>query len=141
MRTLTESLVNSDVLQPLLGWLAMLSVLTFFLSLILIPWGVGKLRQDCFLTLQQKERHTTPHSIGSIVLAIFRNVLGVILLFAGMIMLFLPGQGLLTILLGSLLISFPGKKRLINSLVHLPKIQHSMDWLRKKRGKPPFLWP
>jgi hypothetical protein len=141
MRTFTESLVNSDVLQPLLGWLAMLSVLTFFLSLILIPWGVGKLRQDCFLTLQQKERHTTPHSIGSIVLAIFRNVLGMILLFAGIIMLFLPGQGLLTILLGSLLISFPGKKRLINHFVHLPKIQHSMDWLRKKRGKPPFLWP
>ncbi|MCP4337900.1 MAG: hypothetical protein GY799_03215, partial [Desulfobulbaceae bacterium] len=95
---MTESLVNSDVLQPLLGWLAMLSVLTFFLSLILIPWVVGKLRQDCFLTLQQKERHTTPHSIGAIILAILRNVLGVTLLFAGIIMLFLPGQGLLTIL-------------------------------------------
>ncbi|MCP4338962.1 MAG: hypothetical protein GY799_08750, partial [Desulfobulbaceae bacterium] len=90
---------------------------------------------------QQKERHTTPHSIGAIILAILRNVLGVTLLFAGIIMLFLPGQGLLTILLGTLLISFPGKKGLINSLVHLPKIQHSMDWLRNKRGKPPFLWP
>ena len=141
MRTLTESFVNSDVLQPLLGWLAMLSVLTFFLSLILIPWVVGKLRQDCFLTLQQKEKHTSPHFIGAIILAILRNILGMILLFAGIIMLFLPGQGLLTILLGTLLISFPGKKRLINSLVHQPKIQHSMDWLRKKRGKPPFLWP
>jgi hypothetical protein len=141
MRTLTESLVNSDVLQPLLGWLAMLSILTFFLSLILIPWVVGKLRQDCFLTLQQKEKQTSHHSIGAIILAILRNILGMILLFAGILMLFLPGQGLLTILLGTLLISFPGKKRLINSLVHLPKIQHSMDWLRKKRGKPAFLWP
>lgn len=141
MKTLTEPFVNSDILQPLLGWLAMLSVLTFFLSLILIPWVVGKLRQDCFLTLQQKDKHTSHHSIGAIILAILRNIFGMILLFAGIIMLFLPGQGLLTILLGTLLISFPGKKRLMNNLVHQPKIQHSMDWLRKKRGKPPFLWP
>lgn len=141
MKTLRESVVNSDVLHPLFGWLAILSILTFFLSLILIPWVVGKLRQDCFLTLQQKEKHTSPHFIGAIILAILRNILGMFLLFSGIIMLFLPGQGLLTILLGTFLISFPGKQRLINSLVHLPKIQHSMDWLRKKRGKPPFLWP
>lgn len=141
MRPLIESFLSSDFLRPLLGWLAVLSLLTFVLSLILIPWVVGRLKQDCFLTLHQNESFVTPPSIGSIIMLLFRNGLGLLLLFAGIAMLFLPGQGLLTILLGTLLISFPGKKTLVHILIHQPKIQHSLDWLRKKRGKPPFLWP
>ena len=141
MSTFLNSLVDSNFLQPLLWWLAVLSLFTFVLSLVLIPWVVGRLPQDCFLKLHHNDSPTNLPSIGSVVMAIFRNGLGMILLLAGIGMLFLPGQGLLTILLGTLLISFPGKKRLVQSLVHQPKIQHSMNWLRKKRGKPPFLWP
>jgi hypothetical protein len=136
-----NSFFSSDFLQPLLGWLAILSLLTFILSLILIPWVVGRLQRDCFLSLHSNNPAPSPLSIGSIIMAICRNVLGLFLLLAGIIMLFLPGQGLLTILLGTLLISFPGKKKLIGTLIHQPKIQRSMDWLREKRGKSPFLWP
>ena len=68
-------------------------------------------------------------------------VLGLILILAGIIMLFLPGQGILTILLGVLLISFPGKHKLVQAIVFQPKIQRSLDWLRKKRKKTPFIWP
>jgi hypothetical protein len=136
-----NSFFSTDFLQPLLGRLAILSLLTFVLSLILIPWVVGRLQRDCFLTLHCNNPVPPPLSIGSIIMAICRNVLGLFLLLAGIIMLFLPGQGLLTILLGTLLISFPGKKKLIGTLIHQPKIQRSMDWLREKRGKSPFLWP
>ncbi|MGB3221261.1 MAG: PGPGW domain-containing protein [Desulforhopalus sp.] len=136
-----ESLAGSEFLGPLLGWLALISLLTFVLSLILIPLVVGKLSQNCFLKLYDRKSSGASPSIGSLLLLFVRNIFGMFLLFAGILMLFLPGQGLLTILLGGLLISFPGKRKLLLALVCKPKIQHSLDWLRKKMGKPPFLWP
>lgn len=138
---MNSNLVDFYFLQPLLGWLAGLSLFTFILSLMLIPYVVGRLSQDCFLKLYQNERNTTPPSLASIVVLIIRNLLGLLLVLAGIVMLFLPGQGLLTILLGALLLSFPGKDKLVKGLVCRPKIQHSLDWLRIKRGKAPFLWP
>jgi len=141
MNSLQDFLSRFEFWRPLLGSLAVISLFTFILSLALIPWIVGKLPQDCFLTLNRKQRSQKFPSIGHVLWIILRNTFGIILVFAGVIMLFLPGQGLLTILLGALLISFPGKLKLIGSLVRLPKIQHGMDWLRKKRGKPPFTWP
>ena len=141
MKKLIAFFIESDVLQPLLGWLTVLSLLTFILSLLIIPLVVGRLQQDCFLKLTQNEPSSQPLSFSFVILAILRNCAGLLLLFAGIIMLFLPGQGLLTILLGTFLISFPGRKKLIKSLVYQPKIQRAMDWIRKKRGQPPFLWP
>ena len=138
---MNKILVYFDFLRPLLGWLAVLSLVTFVLSIALIPWVVGRLPQDCFLRLYHNDSDRPQISIYSIIILIFRNVIGLILLLAGIAMLFLPGQGLLTILLGALLISFPGKHKLIHSLVSRPKIQHGLDWLRKKRNKPSFFWP
>ena len=134
-------MVSINFLQPLVGWLAVLSLGTFILSLVLIPWVVGKLEQDCFLKLYQNDRSTTRPSPASVFMLMLRNGLGLLLILAGIAMLFLPGQGLLTMLLGALLLSFPGKHRLITRLVRQPKIQHSLDWIRKKRGKVPFIWP
>ncbi len=128
-------------LEPMLGWLALLSLVTFVLSLVLIPLVIGRLHRDCFLKLYHNNWPATPSSIGSVTLLILRNLLGLLLFLAGIIMLFLPGQGLLTILLGALLISFPGKRKIIYTLVCRPRIQQSMDWIRKKRKKPPFQWP
>jgi hypothetical protein len=131
----------SNYVQPLLGWLALLSLATFVLSLVLIPLVIGRLHRDCFLKLHHNNRPAAPSSIGAVIILILRNCLGLLLFMAGTVMLFLPGQGLLTILLGVLLISFPGKRKMIYTLVRQPKIQQSMDWIRKKRNKPPFLWP
>jgi hypothetical protein len=141
---MNSSLVYFNFLQPLLGWLAILSLFTFILSLVLIPWVVGRLAEDCFLKLYRNDRSIPPSSLSSlssVIMLIIRNGLGLLLVLAGTAMLFFPGQGLLTILLGALLLSFPGKHKLIKGLVRQPKIQHSLDWLRNKRGKPPFLWP
>jgi hypothetical protein len=141
MKQPLEQMVGYNYLEPMLGWLALLSFFTFVLSLVLIPWFVGRLPQDCFLKIQQKDKTGQQPSVGTLALTIFRNIFGFTLLLAGLIMLFLPGQGLLTILLGLLLISFPGKQKLVDALVGQPKIQRSLDWLRKKRKKPPFFWP
>jgi hypothetical protein len=68
-------------------------------------------------------------------------VAGWFLVTAGVAMLFLPGQGLITLLIGLTIISFPGKHRLFRHLIRKPKLQKALNWIRAKRDKPLFLWP
>ena len=68
-----------------------------------------------------------------------RNALGAVLLAAGIAMLVLPGQGLLTILLGLMLVDFPGKRRAERALVARPNVFEALNWLRAKAGRPPLL--
>ena len=135
-----DSLSSRASLTEALGWLAGVSLATFLLSLLLIPLVVAKLPRDCFLRLQVHHRRRR-QGIGFLVLLLLRNFLGMMLLLAGIAMLFLPGQGLLTMILGLLLLSFPGKDRLILWLTASPSSRRSLDWLRSKSGKEPFLWP
>ncbi|KJS02940.1 MAG: hypothetical protein VR65_03640 [Desulfobulbaceae bacterium BRH_c16a] len=135
-----ELFTHSSLLQNVLSWLAGISFITFFLSLLLIPYLVGRLAPDYFLKFSSKPNPRTL-TARSLLKLIARNVLGILLLIAGIAMLFLPGQGLLTILLGILLISLPVKHRLIILLAGLRGVRRSLDWLRKKRRKPPFIWP
>jgi len=131
--------VHLDKMLPYLEWLAGISITTFFLSLLLIPWYIGRLPQNHFILLKTKPPLSS-FGPSLIALAIFRNFIGLLLIFAGIIMLFLPGQGILTILIGILCMSFPGKHTLILNLLNLPTIKRSLNWTRKKLSRPPFQW-
>ena len=72
---------------------------------------------------------------------IFKNLVGAIFIIAGIIMLFLPGQGILTIVLGLALINFPGKRRVILRLFGHPRIFNAINRLRAKAGKAPLEAP
>jgi hypothetical protein len=50
-----------------------------------------------------------------------------------------PGQGLLTILLGIMLLDFPGKRGLEYKLVSKPKVRDAVNKLRRKFGKPDLI--
>lgn len=128
-------------LHEALSWLAAISAVTFLLSLLLIPFLVALLAPDYFLKFRERRRRRRPLNPWSLLLLILRNLLGGCLVLAGIVMLFLPGQGLLTILLGLLLLSLPGKYRLINRLTGIRGVRRSLDWLREKKGKAPFIWP
>ena len=67
-----------------------------------------------------------------------KNALGLVLLLAGIAMLVLPGQGVLTILLGVALPDFPGKRQLERKLVGLPTVLRTINKLREKFGRPPL---
>jgi len=136
-----EYFTHSPLLQNVLSWLAGVSFFTFLLSLLLIPFIVGLLAPDYFLRFREQRRRARPLTPRSLFLLIMRNLLGVLLMLAGIAMLFLPGQGLLTILLGLLLLSLPGKDRLVNRLAGFRGVRRSLDWLREKEGKLPFIWP
>ncbi|NNM26663.1 MAG: hypothetical protein HKO59_11890, partial [Phycisphaerales bacterium] len=68
-----------------------------------------------------------------------KNVLGVVLALAGLAMLVLPGQGLLTLLVGVLLIDGPGKYGFEKWLVARRPVLRSINWLRRRGGHPPLV--
>ena len=111
-------------------WLAILSALLFILSTLLIPILVARIPQDYFSSTYKPKTHN------SIRLSFIRNLIGSILIVAGILMLFLPGQGLLTILIGIFISNFPGKYKLEYYLITQPTILKSVNWIRRKKNVP-----
>jgi hypothetical protein len=61
-------------------------------------------------------------------------VLGVVLSMPG-----IPGPGILTILLGIMLMEFPGKRRIERWLISRSRVCGGVNRLRRRYGKPPFI--
>ena len=133
--------ITTPPLQTLFAWLAAFSVFTFFLSLLLIPLLVARLPRDYFQ--ENKLKDTLALSLSSpksITIFILRNIIGLLLVALGFAKLFLPGQGVMTIIIGLAIMRFPYKQRLLFKATRSPAIQASLDWLRGKTGKKPFQW-
>lgn len=127
------------ILVPYLEWLGILSGLTFCISIFIIPWFIRRLPATYFLHLHETQSHPRPGT-KAFIFIILRNFLGLVLLAAGFLMLFIPGQGLLTMLIGLLCMSFPGKQKLILYMVGKESLKKSLNWIRKKMSRPVFLW-
>lgn len=117
-------------------WLAGLSLVTLVASALSLPWIVAVLPEDYFFE-PRPARPPRPFPLGILLFAL-RNLLGAILFLAGVAMLFLPGQGLLTIILGVMLMDVPGKRRFELALAYRPKIWKALQWLRAKAGAKAF---
>jgi hypothetical protein len=72
---------------------------------------------------------------------IVKNIAGGILVCLGILMLIVPGQGLLTLFLGLVIMDFPGKRKVIRFLIRRKTIQNSLNWIRRKKRRPPFEFP
>lgn len=122
-----------------LGWLAFASLATFVVSGIALPWLMTCLPEDYFLDEDRPIRPPWPrHRALYWTWRLLKNLLGVVLLLAGVVMLVTPGQGILTILAGLWLMDLPGKRRCERHLIARPKVLASVNWIRHKAGKPPF---
>ncbi len=124
-------------LPELIFWAGVLSLVSLLALLVAVPWVVARLPQDYF---SAEQRHSLAPRSGppEWLLSAAKNLLGALLLVLGVIMLFTPGQGLLTILVGLLLMNFPGKYRLERALVAQPKVLDALNWMRRRRDLPPF---
>lgn len=71
---------------------------------------------------------------------IVKNVIGVGLVILGLVMALpgVPGQGLLTMFIGVVLLDFPGKRAFERRIVSRPAILRVCNRLRVRFGKPPF---
>lgn len=117
-----------------------ISFLSFVASLLIFPWIIGRLKEDYFLQLHTHKKRKDEHPFMFLSLRLLRYLLGAILLMAGVLMLFLPGQGLLTIILGLSLLDFPGKQKLIDWFLQKEFLQTALNWIREKEHKKPFLF-
>ncbi len=72
---------------------------------------------------------------------IAKNIFGVFLIGLGIVLSLpgVPGQGILTILLGLIMIDIPGKRPLEARIIKRPTVLAAVNKLREKYGKPPFL--
>jgi hypothetical protein len=104
-------------------------------SLALLPWLVKHAPEDFFV------REPPPRRKAFWAIAIARNVVGVALLGAGILMLFLPGQGVLMLVAGLSLLDFPGKRQALRKLVSRRSVSRPLQWLRKRVHRPPFKLP
>ena len=125
----------------LLQWLGFLSVVTFVASLLGVPWLVLRISPNYFIRHHFKvtDRHRR-HPALTIVLFCLRNTIGLLLLAAGIAMLVLPGQGILTLLIGLSVMDFPGKHHLLERCVQVNTVQQSLNWIRRKGGKEDFIF-
>jgi hypothetical protein len=127
---------NLSAHRSLWTWISCLSAAMFVGSLLLIPWLVAKAPSDYFV------RPASPHQGALGLLAkIARNVLGALLLVVGLLLLVLPGQGLLMMLLAVSLLDIPGKHALIQRIVQRPPVWRALSYLRERAHKDPFERP
>lgn len=126
-------------IENYIWWISGASLLSAAATLLTIPWVIARLPADYFHHSHRENWRGSqrPPAI-ALVFGVVKNLVGAVLLVLGVVMLFIPGQGLLTILVGLLLMNFPGKYRLERWLVQRPGVLRSLNWLRKRHGRPPF---
>ena len=115
------------------------SILIFIISILGISWFVAQIPEDYFLSSKRKpSKWQEQKPILRLAVLFGKNIIGVSLIIGGLLMLVLPGQGLLTIVTGLLLINYPGKYKLEQKLVAIPSVFKALNWIRVKANKPPL---
>jgi Putative transmembrane protein (PGPGW) len=120
----------------LLAWASAASLVMFLLTPLVVGWVLIRLPTNYFTAERQIaaaawHRHPLLRPFTFVV----KNLTGIVLLLAGLVMLVTPGQGALTIFVGLMLIDFPGKRRFERWLATRPPVWRSINWLRERAGR------
>ena len=118
--------------------LTVASAIGFVGSLIAIPMILVRLPADYFDTRTPRHWMKDHHPALRLMGLVAKNVVGIVFLLAGFAMLFLPGQGVLTMLIGISLMDFPGKRALEARMVGQPTLLGVINSMRQKFGNPPL---
>jgi hypothetical protein len=125
--------------QVILWTLGAASVVVFLGSLLVMPAIAVRIRADYFTHDERPpSRWADQHPLVRQMLRIGKNALGYVFVLAGIAMLVLPGQGLLTLLVGFLMVDFPGKYRFEKWLVGRRYVLRPINWLRRRARRSPL---
>lgn len=104
----------------------------FAATVIAVPIFLMRVSEDHFV--RPRAKHSLPvHFV--------RVVLGLALIVLGVAMVVLPGQGLLTILVGVSVIDLPIKDRIVARILRIRQVGSAITSLRRRAGKPPLILP
>jgi hypothetical protein len=114
---------------------------SFLLNLAIVSAILVKLPADHFNKNRKTKFWDGPRPALHAAKVIGKNLVGVFLVALGVVLSLpgVPGQGLLTILLGIMLLDFPGRDRLEQKLLSKPSIVNTINRLRGRFGKPPLV--
>jgi hypothetical protein len=129
--------LGSITLRGALLWL-LIFVVTFGASLAIVSLVLVTLPATYFKRSHNRKILANRPPIIRGLAIIGKNLLGVVLVVVGILLSLpgVPGQGMLTILLGVMLLDFPGKPRLEYWLVSRPKILQTINKMRHRFSKP-----
>jgi hypothetical protein len=116
----------------------LLFLVTFAISLGIVAFIMVKIPHNYFREDYSPEFLSGHHPVIRVIGFVGKNVLGVLLVILGIVMSIpgVPGQGILTILLGVMLLDFPGRRSLELKLVSRPRVFKTINKLRHRYGKP-----
>ena len=115
----------------------LLFVVTFAISLAIVSFIMVSIPSDYFRKDRPRELWSDRHPAVRFLGIFGKNLLGLVLVVLGIIMSIpgVPGQGILTILLGIMLLDFPGKRDLEHRIVSRPRVLNAINKLRQRFGK------
>ena len=121
--------------MSLQGWLTVLSLASvagIAITVLAIPPLIAGLSPRYFID---------PPNPGDWTLRrVGRHALGAVLVVAGLTMLLLPGQGVLTLVAAFLLLDVPGKHAILRKIATQPKIRKALGAIRERAEVPPLVF-
>lgn len=108
---------------------------TLLLSVLIAGWLLVRVPPDYF---KGEKRH--PIKKRPLWVKILKNAAGVLLVLLGLLLSVpgVPGQGLLMVLAGLMLLDLPGKYKLERKILSIRPIRAAANKLRVWRGRPPL---
>ena len=119
-------------------WGLGLFVFSFTVSLVMVAIVMVKIPANYFSSHYQADFLPNSSWITRWGVVIGKNIIGALLVVAGIIMLIGPGQGILTILIGLIMMDIPGKRPLEAKLIKRPPVLAAVNRFRARYGKPPL---
>ena len=117
------------------------SIAILVISALSIGYFIKKIPYDYFLNDKREMSHYKDNNpILWIITLALKNLVGYCLILGGILMLILPGQGLLTILVGLMLSDYPGKFKLEKRIIKTSLVLKTVNWYRAKSGIQPIIF-
>lgn len=136
-KIISWSSMNSD----LLFLLGSLSIFILIISVFMMVLIISFLPEDYFKSENRNLISSVQNSrypLLKLLVLITKNFFGVLLLLSGILMLVLPGQGILTIITGLVFMDYPGKYKFERKLLRQKGVINSINWIRSRLSKPPL---
>lgn len=117
-----------------------LTVTTFVASIVAVGIVVVRIPHNYFVGDEHPRLWVNRHPLIRWPLLILKNLLGVLLVALGVAMSVpgVPGQGILTVLIGAMLLDFPGKRKCEKWLLRRRGVMNTINKLRTRDGRVPL---
>ena len=135
MEAFSYFLQNNQIFLYISG----LSTIFFLLSLLGLSWLISIIPHNYFVDKKRVSLIKMKNPLMWLPIIIIKNSIGLVLILCGILMLILPGQGVLTIITGLIFLDYPGKFKFERLLVRNKLILNSMNWIRRKLNKPDLI--